>query len=153
MLRLAMKTLADQKRALSWWSVGLFAYAILIVVTFSRSQQSLIRILSFWFSPKSAEILILVCRLVFTTAGPLLAGLLARDLDLRLLLRQAVRMQIKRVRCRSCKYLLIGQRVTAGLVTCPECGEQITLALLGVTAEDLVPPEAGEDRLADIPDA
>ena len=38
MLRLAMKTLGDQKRALIWWSVGLFAYAILIVVTYPSTK-------------------------------------------------------------------------------------------------------------------
>ena len=140
-------------------TVGFVSVASLILVAgivvaawTSDLGQDVHRSLWLRFGPR-VDLVALAGMLTPSIAVPPFAGLFVRDVVLRHYLRKAVRMQIERVSCRRCKYLLIGQRVSAGLVTCPECGERNALSTLGVTAEDLVPPTAGEDRLADIPAA
>ena len=39
MIELTLKTLSDQKRAIIWWSLGLFTYAILIVITYPSTKE------------------------------------------------------------------------------------------------------------------
>ncbi|HVP73947.1 MAG TPA: hypothetical protein VMS30_09430 [Phycisphaerales bacterium] len=74
---------------------------------------------------------------------PLAGGFLARDLVLHRLLRRHVRSRVERTRCPACRYSLLGQRVVAGVIGCPECGGTTTLAALGLLSEDeLIPNEA-----------
>ena len=77
-----------------------------------------------------------------------LAGLLARDLLLRRFLIKAIRLRIDRVRCLSCRYILIGQRPDGDAVSCPECGTTNYLHALGITAADLIPPASELDWLS-----
>ena len=86
----------------------------------------------------------LLCLLVIPTA----AGLLTRDRLLRRLLVRAIRLRIDRVRCRRCKYILIGQRPSGDLVACPECGGTNLLSDLGVTEADLIPPVSDLEMLS-----
>ena len=136
-------------------AVGLLSITSLFVVALSAFDLTKDMHRSLWlqFGRQTADTLALAIWLVPSVVIPPFVGIVTRDIVLRLYLRHAVRMQIERVMCRSCKYLLIGQRVAAGRVTCPECGEGNALSTLGVTEEDLVPPERGEDRLADMPAA
>lgn len=92
--------------------------------------------------------------LLALAAVPAFSCLLVRDGLLRTYLRRAIRMRLDRVRCRTCGYVLIGQRHSDGRVRCPECSSAATLRELGVTAEDLIPPpNASLDHLADAPEA
>ena len=81
-----------------------------------------------------------------TSLGPtFLSGLVIRDLILRRLLLNALRIRIDKVRCLKCKYILIGQRDHNGAVTCPECGQTTLLKQLGLEPHDLIPPESAGD--------
>lgn len=84
---------------------------------------------------------------------PALAGLLVRDVLLRRFLINAIRLRIERVRCLSCRYILIGQRADGDAVSCPECGATNLLRALGITEADLIPPESELDRLSTEADA
>ena len=64
-------------------------------------------------------------------------------------LRRAMQSQIERIRCPSCKYVLLGQRVSGGAVICPECGAPTTLMHLGITEADLIPPTDGSEPVVD----
>jgi len=79
---------------------------------------------------------------------PLLSGLLARDLVLGRFLRRYVRSKIERSRCPACKYSLLGQRMSKGVIRCPECGGTTTLQALGLQSpDDLMPPSSPADEL------
>jgi hypothetical protein len=80
---------------------------------------------------------------------PAVLAFLTRDLMLRHYLIKAIHVQLDRVRCPQCKYILLGQAAVSGTVTCPECGAVVTLRRLGVTEADLIPPVAGEAREMD----
>jgi hypothetical protein len=80
---------------------------------------------------------------------PAVVGFLTRDLLLRHFLIKAIHVQLDRVRCPQCKYILLGQAAVNGAVTCPECGAPVTLRRLGITEADLIPPVAGEAREMD----
>ena len=69
-------------------------------------------------------------------------ALIGRDMVLRKMLIKAINVQIDRVRCPECKYILIGQREHNGSVTCPECGHSTLLRILGLVAADLIPPDS-----------
>ena len=137
----------------SWAAIGFTVVVAtgLIASGLAVLDEHLHRSLWLKLSRRTADTLLLVYWLVPIVSIPPFVGLLTRDIVLRIYLRWAVQMQIERVRCRSCKYLLIGQVANAGLVTCPECGARNSLQSLGLTEQDLVPPERGEDRLADFP--
>lgn len=142
-------------RPLCWTAISFASLVTLAVIAMALAlyADELHCSLWLWLDRAAADTLVLACWIVPTPVVPVLVGLLTRDVVLRIYLRRVVRMQIERVRCRSCKYVLIGQRVTDGFVTCPECGARIPLQILGVTAEDLVPPAPGGEALADIPAA
>jgi uncharacterized Zn finger protein (UPF0148 family) len=53
-----------------------------------------------------------------------------------LVIRRAIREQLKGVRCDHCGYSLLGVRVLEGVVLCPECGDKFTIALRGLREED-----------------
>ncbi len=65
---------------------------------------------------------------------------LLRDAILRRRLKAAIDYEIDRVRCLSCRYILIGQVASAGRIGCPECGASFGLGELGITEADLLPP-------------
>ncbi len=140
-------------RSVRWVTVSIMTCAavIFVIVILYRYEQPLHRYLWLLLSRRSADTLILASWLLLVPIVPIFVGLLTRDIVLRTYLRKAVQMQLDRVRCRSCKYVLIGQRLMKGIITCPECGAQTTLQILGVTADDLLPPQPGKDRLADAP--
>ena len=79
---------------------------------------------------------------------PAVVALLIRDHLLRRFLVKAIRLRIDRVRCGDCSYILIGQRPIGDGVNCPECGRVNRLRDLGVTVDDLIPPESELDRLS-----
>lgn len=64
-------------------------------------------------------------------------GLLVRDLWLR----WAIRGQLSGTRCPTCRYSMLGLRITGGSVTCPECGKSTALADHGLTPKDLLAEE------------
>lgn len=71
---------------------------------------------------------------------PAAMGVVLRDSILRRRLTRALDYEIDRVRCLSCKYILIGQVASAGRIDCPECGSSFALNQLGITEDDLLPP-------------
>jgi hypothetical protein len=79
---------------------------------------------------------------------PPFVGLLTRDRLLRRFLLRAIRLRIDRVRCRYCRYILIGQQPFENRVTCPECGGSNPLPVLGITADDLIPPASEVEHLS-----
>ncbi len=106
-----------------------------------------------WFAGllgvRTAETIVLGAYMIIVLAAPAFCGLLARDIVLRLYLRRAMQSQIERIRCPSCKYVLLGQRVSGGAVICPECGARTTLMHLGITEADLIPPTDGSEPVVD----
>lgn len=67
--------------------------------------------------------------------GPMLViVLMMRDFTLR----RAIRAQLAGVKCLRCSYSLLGLKVADGVVTCPECGYDLVLSKLGLTAADLL---------------
>jgi hypothetical protein len=77
-------------------------------------------------------LLIIVC-----AAFPLLmARLLIRDFWLR----RSLRAHLRAAHCPVCAYVLLGLMVHDGAVQCPECGERIVLAKMGLTPESLLAP-------------
>lgn len=82
---------------------------------------------------------ILLGMLVFLSLPPML-GLLARDVLLRRNLRSVIHEKLDRIRCLTCRCILIGQVARDGRVTCPECGRVQFLGELGIVEGDLIPP-------------
>lgn len=78
---------------------------------------------------------------------PALSAMLVRDVLLRRALKKAIELKVERVRCRQCEYILIGQRAFKDAVTCPECGNTATLESLGITEDDLIPPNSVEEEM------
>jgi len=66
--------------------------------------------------------------------------LVIRDTILRRRLTAAIQYEVDRVRCLSCRYILIGQVASGGRIGCPECGASFALGELGITEDDLLPP-------------
>lgn len=75
---------------------------------------------------------------------PVFIGLIARDFTLRRHLKLVINEKLDRIRCLTCKYILIGQVVHENRVTCPECGFVMSLDQLGIVEEDLVPPDMND---------
>lgn len=50
---------------------------------------------------------------------------------------RALRRELDRVRCPSCRYLLMGLPVEQGTLQCPECGQIHALATMGITPDDV----------------
>ena len=67
-------------------------------------------------------------------AAPLIAALAVGDLWLR----RAIQRQLRLSSCPRCGYSLLGLRVSDGAVTCPECGDVIRLADIGLTPADVL---------------
>ncbi len=55
----------------------------------------------------------------------------------RLLILRSIRAMLNRAGCPYCDFSLIGLKVKAGYVTCPECGSRVGLHEINLTAEDL----------------
>ncbi|MEM9415985.1 MAG: hypothetical protein AAGA29_10995 [Planctomycetota bacterium] len=89
------------------------------------------------------EDMILLLGFVTVFGLPAAVCLFLRDYILRKRLTGAINYAIDRVRCLSCKYILIGQSAKEEHVTCPECGARQHLSELGITEADLIPPETG----------
>ncbi|UCD74793.1 MAG: hypothetical protein JSV91_13520 [Phycisphaerales bacterium] len=88
--------------------------------------------------------------LIIVLTIPSVVGLITRDVVMRFHIRRALAARLKRIQCLGCKYLLLGQRVIDGFVTCPECGIRMTLWQLELSSpEELAPPDAGEHELAE----
>jgi ribosomal protein S27E len=73
-------------------------------------------------------------------------------------LRRRIRAHMGEIRCAQCRYLLLRLAVRDGVVTCPECGEQLVLASLGLAPEDVMATtvegdEGGEGAAPDHPPA
>jgi hypothetical protein len=115
--------------------------ALIAVCAILARADALQRFFSAQLDPVTADVLMIACWIIFPVGVPLLLGLVVRDIVVRVYLRRAIRVRIARVRCVGCKYLLIGQRVTRNIVSCPECGAQAHLMDLGLTPQDLVSPE------------
>ncbi len=96
----------------------------------------------------SRELAPLAISLALTMGLPALAALLVRDFVLWRFLHRAITRRIDLTRCRGCKYLLLGQNVIDGFITCPECGRPTTLAELGLNSPaDLIPPDGDHEPL------
>ncbi|MGE3107206.1 MAG: hypothetical protein AB7G11_02905 [Phycisphaerales bacterium] len=54
------------------------------------------------------------------------------------LLRRAIFARIHLARCTQCKFSLLGLPTSDGQVRCPECGNDIVLAQIGLKPEDLL---------------
>jgi len=88
--------------------------------------------------------LVLGAVILGVTVLPAFCGLWVYDVFRRRALLAEIRTQIDRVRCFGCDYILIGQVARDGAVTCPECGQHVTLDRLGITEDDLIPPPRGD---------
>ena len=130
-------------RDLPWAGPAVVFLGSLLIVALLLARTSLLAGTEWLF--RDADVLI---ALLSVLGIPPFSALLIRDCLLRLLLLRAVRVRIDRVRCRHCKYILIGQRPLGDLVTCPECGRTNRLRELGVTADDLIPPESEVESLS-----
>ena len=96
-----------------------------------------------------ADRLALLAGLIVVLTIPSIVGLVTRDVVMRFHIRRALAVRLRRIQCLGCKYLLLGQRVIDGFVTCPECGMRMTLWQLELTSpEELAPPDAGDNELA-----
>ena len=134
----------DRKARLLVWVSPVFAFvlSLVVVVILLVTTDVLAQ-----FEPlfRDADLLLfLLCVLGIPTA----VALLIRDHLLRRFLVKAIRLRIDRVRCRHCRYILIGQRPIGDEVNCPECGRMNRLRELGVTVDDLIPRESDLDRLS-----
>lgn len=78
---------------------------------------------------------------IFVLAVAIFAGLITGFLIRDGWTRGALRRYIDQARCRHCGYSLLGLGAVAGEVRCPECGERSSLAAMGLTAPELLPPE------------
>jgi hypothetical protein len=74
------------------------------------------------------------------TAVPALAFYFGVD---HVWLRRRIAAHMRDIRCVECGYALLGLSVKDGVVTCPECGERVDLAMLGLTAADVMGVEVG----------
>ena len=94
-------------------------------------------------SRRNGDVLSIFDFLVFLIAFglPVFLGLIARDFTLRRHLTLVINEKLDRIRCLSCRYILIGQVVREDQVTCPECGFAMSLGQLGIVEEDLIPPD------------
>lgn len=142
-------------RPILWVSLGLLAALTLalVAILLDRFGDRWHRSLWLALNRRWADDLLLAAWILPVAVLPLAGSLPLRDLLLRTYLRRVVRMRLDRVRCRACGYMLIGQQQHDGVVCCPECSSTTTLHALGITAEDLIPPDASMDHLADAPDA
>lgn len=77
---------------------------------------------------------------VAVVGAPLGVIVCVRDVVLRIRLKRAIQYEVDRVRCLSCRYILIGQVAYDGRLDCPECGSTFSLKQLGITEGDLLPP-------------
>jgi len=91
------------------------------------------------------DLIFLPC-LLFILGVSAAALVLTRDIVLRRQLKNAIDYELDRVRCLNCRYILIAQQPKAGMLTCPECGTQVSLARLGITEDDLIPPPAAVSK-------
>lgn len=77
---------------------------------------------------------------LFVLAGPVVLALWVRDFILQRQLGRLVREKLELLRCRQCRYLLIGVNAKDGqFVTCPECGHVNDLRTMGISEADLLP--------------
>jgi hypothetical protein len=53
-------------------------------------------------------------------------------------LRQTITRSIMSTRCLGCRYSLLGLTVREGVVVCPECGVECSLAGRGLTPDDIL---------------
>ncbi len=88
---------------------------------------------------KNLDILI---RLIIIFTVPAIVSMAVRDRVFRRHLINAIEIQVERVRRPQCQYILIGLTPVNDTVTCPECGRTTDLRSLGVTPQDLAPPES-----------
>lgn len=94
----------------------------------------------------AGEGLCTLAALVTLFVPPPIAGLLARDVVMKLYLGAALRRRIDRIRCLDCRYVLLGLSVVDSYVKCPECGRRMTLSELQLTSpEQLVPHDPHEE--------
>ena len=97
-----------------------------------------------------SDYLVMLVYMILTLSIPAVVGLVTRDVVMRIHIRRAMAARLKRIQCLGCKYLLLGQRVIEGFVTCPECGMRMTLQQLDLRSPmELAPPDADEDELID----
>jgi len=97
----------------------------------------------------SDHLLILIHMIIVLTI-PGVVGLVTRDVVMWIYVRRAMAARLKRIQCLGCKYLLLGQRVVDGFVTCPECGLRMTLQQLDLRSPlELAPPDADDDEFMD----
>ena len=119
---------------------------ITILVMFDAFDQLCVGMLGRMFGEPASVAL----SIALVAGAPSLAALLARDVVLWRFLHRVLAGRIELIRCRGCRYLLLGQRVVRGFITCPECGRLTTLMELGLNSPtDLIPPETDEDALPD----
>ncbi len=56
----------------------------------------------------------------------------------RVMILRTVRRMLNRVSCPACEFCLVGLKSSGGFVTCPECGERISLYEHDMTPDDLL---------------
>jgi hypothetical protein len=79
--------------------------------------------------------------LIVWLGGSAFWPLYLRDRLLGAELVKVLNNQLRKTRCRTCSYSLIGQTPAPdGSLICPECGSPTTMQTLGITQEDLIPP-------------
>ncbi len=134
----------DRKARLLVWVSPVFAFVLSFVVVVILLVTTDVLAQTEPLFRDADLLLFLLCVLCIPAA----VALLSRDHLLRRFLVKAIRLRIDRVRCRHCRYILIGQRPIGDEVNCPECGKMNRLRELGVTVDDLIPPESELDRLS-----
>jgi hypothetical protein len=131
--------------------LGAFIFAFILTVLLTLSiRGACLGACELLFGRRDGENLLITFIIAALVLVPSFAALLTRDMVLGGAVRRALVERLELTRCRGCRYLLMGQRVIDGIITCPECGRPTTLAELGLhSPEDLIPPDAEQDGLPD----
>ena len=78
-------------------------------------------------------------RMITTVFGAVSAGAIAALVIRDFWLRRVIKGFIGSNKCPKCSYLLLGLAAHDGILSCPECGTNIDMELVGVKQSDLTP--------------
>jgi len=128
------KVISRSAMVLAFVIVGSAGLQVVRLVTWKLGLLVLSPAWQSWLLPLEVGLL-LAC-----TFLPAAAAMIARDIVLRHFLRR----RFVKVRCPTCGYSLLGQRLEYGWIRCPECGRDTSIERLKLCGpEDLIPPDAG----------
>lgn len=141
-----MKNLRQRKLHFSLWLILLpflitLAYFIVVPIglVFSIKLMNNANLMS--LNNDALFYTIILSYAVIWWIGSGVVALLSRDVIMGSQLKKIVNSQLIKTRCRTCSYSLIGQTPQNGMLVCPECGVATSMQTLGITDDDLIPPQ------------